>query len=317
MRCTCSSRRIGWIALLLGGCTTALPPQFARPALPMPPAVAAHYALPGEVMLRASLQQQDRIDGSLVAGDERAEFHLLLPPGPPRPLVVLVPILAGGDALMQALAVRMLARGFAVGWCDRVASALRPPQRGPDLERLFRRTVVHQRMLLAWARSSGPVDGSHTFVLGVSLGGMVTAVLMAVEPEVEAAAMCLAGADLPDLILHSRENRVLHWRDFRRQVDGIGDFSVGAELRRDLVSDPLHLAPFVPTDKVLLVEAHFDDVVPPWNQMVLWEAFGRPRRFSLPLGHYSAALAINPILDAVGEFFRARLADAAAAATPQ
>lgn len=314
MRCTCSSAALAALA----ACTTALPPAQPRPPLPLPAATLQRYALPGPVTLAQWQPHAGGGDGELVSAGELARVHLLRPPGASRPLIVLVPILAGGEQLMRAIAERMVARGFAVGWCDRVAAAMRPPQRGAELEQLFRRTVVQQRMLLAWARTSELVDGSRCFVLGVSLGGMVGTALAAVEPQLCAAAICLGGADLPDLVLHSREGRVLQWCAFRRDQDGLSGRGIADELRARLDSDPLHLAPHVPTGKVLLVEAAFDDVVPPHNQIVLWEALGRPRRFTVPLGHYTAALAMNPILDAVGSFFAEALAaaDASAASPP-
>jgi hypothetical protein len=50
------------------------------------------------------------------------------------------------------------------------------------------------------------------------------------------------------------------------------------------------------------VHATLDEVVPAANQDALWESLGRPRRLLLPLGHYSAALALWPILAAVDDF---------------
>ena len=47
----------------------------------------------------------------------------------------------------------------------------------------------------------------------------------------------------------------------------------------------------------------FDDVVRPRYQQLLWEALGRPARMTVPLGHYTSALALGPILNAVSDFF--------------
>jgi dienelactone hydrolase len=289
----------------LSGCVTEPAPRHPRTALPLPPEVAARYALPGPVI--ATHEQTSargrEVQGELRAGAERVRFHLLLPEGRPRPLVLLVPILSGGDSLMQILAGQLAGRGYAAGYCERAGSAMRPPQHGPDLELLFRRTVVQNRMLLAWARTSPLVRGQEAFVLGISMGGMVGTVLTAVEPDVRAAVLCLAGGDLGDLVLHSREGRVLSWIDWRRSEEGAGRGEIETELRRSLLSDPARLAPYVTTERVLMVSALFDDVVPARNQDLLWEGLGRPRRMFVPTGHYTAALAINPILDAAGSFY--------------
>ncbi len=296
----------------LAACTTAPRPAHPRPALLPPAELLAPYALPGPVAL-TSLERgpitrhSTRLTGTLDAGWERTCFELVLPTAAaPAPFVLLLPILAGGEELMTIVADGLADRGFAVGWNRRAGSALRPPQRGPDLEELFRRTVVHNRMLLAWARRSPLVDGRATAALGLSMGGMVGAVLMAAEPDLGAAALCLGGADLATVTVRSAEPRVIRWRQWRAEADGAGPWQIGAELGDSLRSDPRHLAPYVATERILLVAATLDQVVPWPNQQLLWEAFGRPQRLCLPLGHYTAALALNPILDAAAAFFATR-----------
>ena len=222
---------------------------------------------------------------------------------------------------MRGLARRMTERGFHAAWCDRVAPALSQGQRGPDLEQLFVRTVLHQRALLDWLRHGGAgPEPRAVFALGVSLGGMVAAALAAVEPDLDGVAICLAGADIPSIVLDSGEARVEHWRRWRMTEDGLGAASLRQELQRCLQSDPARLCAFVPTEHVLLVRSSLDEVVRPAHQDLLWEALGRPRRLTVPLGHYASALAIDSIVDTVAGFFRdrqgaCRLA-ADAAATP-
>src|SRR5262249_13089786 len=219
---------------------------------------------------------------------------------------LLVPILAGGDDIMRGIARRIVATGFHAAWCDRVAAALCPPQRGADLERLFERTVLHQRALLAWLRP-GPIPAPPaTFGLGVSIGGMIAAVLAAVDPDLDGLAICLAGADLPAIVLDSDESRVVHWRQWRMTTDGIGTATLRQELQQTLLSDPARLAPFAATERILLVHATLDEVVRPPHQDLLWEALGRPRRILIPLGHYTSALAIASTIAWVTPFFGER-----------
>src|SRR5262249_27384150 len=159
-------------------------------------------------------------------------------------------------------------------WCDRVAPALSPPQRGPDLEQLFVRTVVHQRALLAWLRQPAGPQPPAVFALGVSLGGMVAAALAAggTGPargrprRPGGVAICLAGADIPSIVLDSGESRVERWRRWRMTEDGLGVASLRQELQRCLQSDPARLAAFVPTEHVLLVRSSLDEVVKPSHQ---------------------------------------------------
>lgn len=307
-------------ALVLGGCAFRAAPHFPRPALAVPTEAKEQFALPGPV----ELLKIDAVDGpSVMVGDlscgpETVHFHLYTTARAEAPLVLLVPILGGGEELLRTMARRFVQRGYHAIYCDRAGSALRPPQRGPELQTLLIRTVLHQRIALAWTADCRQVRPLATFACGVSMGGIVTTLLTAVEPSLDGSAMCLAGADLPQILADSSEGRILRWRDWRQREDGLTATQIDLELRQHLRTDPLRFAPYVATDRVFLVAANFDEVVRPQQQDLLWEALGRPQRVSVPLGHYTAALALDPIVSSIADFFddrRARISASGAATT--
>lgn len=304
-------------ALPTAACTWVEAPAWPRPPLPLPDAVALRYELPArpECPEPAAPDPNGVEHGELRCGTEQVRYHLHRCPERARGLVLLVPILAGGEQLMNTVATRLVARGFHVGWCNRVAAALSPPQRGPELESLFRRTVLHQRALLDWLCARPGFEDLPVFALGISMGGMVSTVLTAVEPRIRAAAICLAGADLPGIVLDTAEHRVQRWVHWRTATDAIGRSSLQQELERYLTSDPLRLAPYVAADRVLLVSASLDEVVTGPHQDLLWEALGRPRRLSVPFGHYSAALALDAIVASAARFYADRAGAAEVPAT--
>lgn len=322
---------VALIALCMAAaCATRPAPPWPRPALPIPPELAARYEVPGPVVERNLVQIGGDGDlsfwrGQLDAGPERAEFHVVWPAGHDPsaqqrpatatgsttaadrlPFVLALPILAGGQEVMWIVAQDLAARGYLVAWPRRVESALKRHHRGAELEEVFRRSVVHARMLLAWARELPSVDGDRTAVFGVSLGSMIGAALMAVEPGLKAGALCLAGGDFPDMLMVSDEPRAVRWRRWRIEDDGLAKSSLRRELSRELRSDPARLGPYVATDRVFLVAAKYDTVVPVRHQDLLWESLGRPERMRIPFGHYTAAVVIYQILDAATAFFRAR-----------
>lgn len=286
--------------LALAGCRVTDQPSFARPAL-----VAPVAEVPCPELVELQQHGPTRQTGLLVAADEEVHFELrrVADDGVPRSLVLLVPILAGGKELMSVVAQRMLGEGFDVAFCERAGSALTAPQRGPELEELFRRTVLHQRLLLAWLRSRDDA-ARHVHVLGLSMGGIISTVLAAEEPTLDRVAVCLAGADLPRMVLVTSERRVHSWLNWRRETDGFGADTLRWELQQFLRHEPARFAPRVPTDKVLFVSASLDTVVPKRNQQLLWEALGRPRRLVVPFGHYTAALAMDRVIHAAANHFR-------------
>ena len=303
-------------ALTVAACTTTPRAPHPRPPRPIPADVAAAFAVPGPVIEQTLVPVGGTDDlaffrGRLRAGTEETEFNLVRPVAAdgssPARLAILVPILGGGSELMWIMSGFLTARGWAVAWTERIASGMRPPQRGPDLESLFRRTVVHNRMVLDWADTQPDLDADPGFVVGVSLGGMVTSALLAVDPRIAGGAVIISGGDLPNLVPKSREGRVARWLAWRAVEDGAGHRDVARELELHMLSDPARLGAFVDARKVLMVSASFDTVIPPDNQDILWEAFGRPRRVHVPLSHYSAAIALVPIMERVHKFLTTRL----------
>lgn len=304
------------LGLALAGAACTYQPAPTRPRPVLPPAIPAHVAAPtlappttkqltqvGADRWRGELQAPP-VEGA-AADAEVVEFELWRTAGERRPLVLLVPILAGGAALMESVGRRLQERGFDIAFCGRAGAALKPPQRGPELEELFRRTVLHQRLLLAWLRAPEHAPPSATFVLGMSLGGIVATAVAALEPELTGVAICLSGGDLPRLVTASSERRVQAWVDWRRRHDGVGTDELVWELDRYLALEPVAMAASVATAKVLFVTAEFDTVIPRANRQILWEALGRPAQFSVPWGHYSAILAIDPIVGAAAAHFHA------------
>ncbi|MGK0351342.1 MAG: pimeloyl-ACP methyl ester carboxylesterase [Planctomycetota bacterium] len=305
------------LTVCLTACTVQPAPRYPRPALlRAPPPVA----MPKLVEL--AHHDNGRSKGILVGEGEQVQFEIRRaastpnpagisdpigtpnPIGPARPMVLLVPILAGGSELMGLVAQRLAAHGFDVAFCKRAGRALSPPQRGPELDELFRRTVLHQRLLLKWLRDANrPPPSLH--VLGISMGGIISTVLAAIDQDLRSAAICLAGADLANLMLFSSESRVQKWLTWRQETDGIGLDSLHWELSQSLSHEPARYAASVPTEKVLFVSAALDTVVPRRNQSLLWEGLGRPERLDVPFGHYTAAVALDRVIGAAADHFHA------------
>ncbi|MBL8725987.1 MAG: hypothetical protein JNK49_18220 [Planctomycetes bacterium] len=284
-----------------------MPPEQPRPALPLPAAAATALAAttPTPHLQQLEPTSATTFRGELRGNGETVRFQFWHRPGPPRPAVVLVPILAGGAGLMATIAGQLDGLGYDVLLAERVGSAMVPPQRGPDLDLLFQRTVLHQRLLLAWLEDPGPAFAPPParFLFGVSVGGIVATATAALEPRLDGLAVVVSGADLGSLVTDSREGRVERWLDWRLRTDGAARGVVAAELRSCLTLEPLAMAAAVPTRKVLLVHGRFDEVVPGANQDWLWEAFGRPQRLLLPAGHYLAAAALGTVLSKADQHF--------------
>ena len=216
------------------------------------------------------------------------------PPGARPPLIVVSPILAG--PVDDYLASRFLSwqatkAGLSTFFLHQETVILRPERDAVGLEAFLRESVRDNIKALDLFVELPEVDPSRLGSIGVSLGAIRGVVLLACEKRLRASVLALAGADLASMVRTSEESLVLRYLGGRAAREGMSREEVAAEIGRWLVSDPLHLAPAVETERVLLVLGRFDTHVPYENGLLLRRTLGEPETYILPWGHYSSVLA--------------------------
>lgn len=229
-----------------------------------------------------------RITFPSVDGEE-AVGHMLLPPGRgPHPGVLVFPILAGSHVVSEGLAKALVDRRFAV---------LRLERRGLDLDRAqdfdgpatrLEQAVLDARRIVAWFGDRPEVDEGRLAVAGISLGGILAATLLGIEPRVRAGFLVLTGGGVAEILYDSREKPVRRFRDRLMEARGLEtreQFLAAVRPSTERI-DPLRYAQGVDPRSVLLASGRFDRVVPPDRTQALWEALGRPVWIRLPVGHY-------------------------------
>jgi len=132
------------------------------------------------------------------------------------------------------------------------------------------------RALMAWhrARTSAPCG-----VVGLSLGGYLAAVLASVAPETAFCACLMPVVDLPALMWSNGEGTAE-----RRQAEEAG-ISFEHFCRAMAVHAPLAHRLLLPRERVLLVGARADRIIPPIHTEVLHQHWGEPRLCWIPGGH--------------------------------
>ncbi len=219
----------------------------------------------------------------------QAIAHLLIPPGPgPHPTVVVFPILAGSHVVSEALAKALVNRGYAVAHLERETLEFAGPADPEFPGRVLRTAILDARRLLDFLITHPELDPHRMAAGGVSLGGMLAAILMGVDERVRAGFFFMAGGDFAQMMAVTKEKPI---RAFRRRVieeralDGPEAF---ARLMGPVLDpiDPLRFAPALDPRDVLLISARWDQVVPPDHTRSLWEALGRPTWRRVPSGHY-------------------------------
>jgi hypothetical protein len=159
----------------------------------------------------------------------------------------------------------------------------------------YRTSVVDLRRLLDWAETRSDVDQSRIGIVGFSMSALVAATLMGNDARISSAVLMMGAAELGD-VFASCGNRA---GEVRRHVLENYGWSLGQY--RDFFAklfgpaDPVRYRGHYNPEKILMIDASFDDCMPRAARDALWEATGRPERISLPYRHRGAFYSITPL----------------------
>lgn len=208
------------------------------------------------------------------------------------PLVVLTPPSQGTFAA-RYLARRYARRGFHAAVLVPDGDYLVPGLDPDALEAKLRGALVAARTVVAALGTSPRV--SRVVYLGISAGGIFGALLLAVEPRVERAALIFPGGDIPLLAATSEESTV---RDFRESwaERGVDAAALRRVLAATIKTDPIRLAPSIDPGRVLLFLADSDTLVPLPCGLALREALGQPETWLISGQHEVAGCSFGFVL---------------------
>lgn len=248
-----------------------------------------------------------RLRGETEAFKQRFEWWQAREPGR-RPAILVTPILGGGESLARGHCLAFTAEGLHVALVDRGPRVLAGHWPVGDVEKFLRRAIAARRAVLDWVEGQEQVDPRRLAAFGISMGGIVTSVLLAVEPRLQSGVIALAGGDIARIVRDSDENRLVRYREAKAAEHLTDEAGVEQMMRAALPSDPARLARHVDPRRVLFVTSRWDQVVPLRQQELLWDAFGRPARYDLPSGHYAGILFLPHVMGLANRWLAGRFA---------
>jgi hypothetical protein len=238
--------------------------------------------------------------------DGPAPFEFYVPEGPgPFPAVLITPLLGRLVFLEDLFFEKTFARYFAARGV--AAAVIRRPifefdsRQGLEQLKLYLdEAVLRNRNVFDRVRGIKSVDPERVGSFGMSFGAVANALWAASDPRPFRHVFALAGESLADVFMESRDPLMRSYLSAALRKSGLEPHDLRSELTRLFSPDPKDVCRSIPKEKILLVLALFDRVVPFRRGMAFRETLGRPKTYFLPLGHYSALLA--------GPFLRSRLA---------
>lgn len=199
-----------------------------------------------------------------------------------------------GDRLCRTIAKYLVKRGFACFVAiqlfhpRRISENLRP--RFPNIEPeewfdLYRDCVIEMRQMVDWASENQEIVKSNIFVLGISLGGIISAIAMGVEDRIKAGIFSVAGGNFESLEWQKKAGKNLSnvesseiEQKFRRYVAEVTEkgFENVIPGKKSYLYDPVTFGYRLKERPLLMIEAMWDELFPRKSILDLWEACGEP-----------------------------------------
>ncbi len=225
----------------------------------------------------------------------------------PHPLVLITPILGKKYEIEQSFAEFFANQGYACAIVHRKRLRLLPNEDLSQIEDYLRSSVIRLRMAIDWLEKQEKVNPNAIGTFGISFGGALNTILGGIEPRTKCHIIALAGGPIADVIIYSHERTIRRYRNQFMKLRGIDEEQLRRRLHASLISDPIQFANFVDARNVFLFIAMFDMIVGRKHARKLAKAFGYPKSYYVPLGHYTATLAIPFVRVKAAQFLDSNL----------
>jgi dienelactone hydrolase len=281
------------LLLLLAGCQVA--PRPDAPVKPVcEPFAGSEYCADAPLDIKITTPKTNGATQSLRqeelsfvgAGGKRVSATLTLPASEkPVPCVILVHGLGGSRTDMALLSLPLVGKGWATltidlpGHGERVRPGDKPlPDLSlSELHQLSARAVIDLRRATDVLSSRKEIDPKRLGLVGVSLGAILGADFVTVEPRVKSAALWSGGAGWAELLTKSEHPFAKKWRT-RESKEKI------QAAMNDL--EPLALLPKATGKKWLFLWGDTDTIVPTACCQALFDAAPSPKeKLVFPGGH--------------------------------
>jgi dienelactone hydrolase len=157
-------------------------------------------------------------------------------------------------------------------------------------------TLIDMRRLIDWAEGRPEIDADRIGLIGFSHGAMLAPALAAQEPRISATVLVMGGADPHEVIARCIGARTEGVQEHARQTFGWSRDEMAAIL--DPIYDPINAANSpgrIDPSRVLIFDAGRDECVPESARNSLWEAMGRPERYTIDANHRHAFYTMTPL----------------------
>ncbi len=231
-------------------------------------------------------------------------------PATKAPMVFIVPPIVGETVLDRRMAARLCANGIAASIVQLVKTV--EPEREVRDVRIHDESYIraaHGISVLIEAYGAQPQLSGRFGILGMSLGGMLSAYVAGADKRIEASVIIAGAGNAAGVLANSDQELVVKQREARLRALGLPDVASYEALLRSVIShDPLSVAGNIAPKSSYLFIANSDSTVPTRYQFELRNAIRDPLVFVMRAGHTSGIVKAATLhAGKITSFFAKRL----------
>jgi len=229
------------------------------------------------------------------------------------PAIVVSPILGGDHDIERVLCGDLTRHGFHAIIVDRRLPGVPKIE---AFEEAIKDMVAARRRAIDWLETRPEVDAARIGAYGISLGGMNTAILAAVEPRLKATVIAMAGGPFGRVLAESVEGEAVELQHAYGVKEGATKAerdALAARATEAIPTCPLQLAKYADPRKMILFATTRDTSVPTACQELLDAAYNHDcETYTFPTGHYTAIWYLPFLLTNARRFLDERFAEVGA-----
>lgn len=158
----------------------------------------------------------------------------------------------------------------------------------------YRVSVIGVRQIIDWAGSTGEINKEQIAVVGISLGGFISAISMGIDRRISAGVFLVMGGNYENPVWvkkkgdshqeaedYEAQNR---YRQYLAEVAEKGLENV-TPVKKSYLTDPVTFASYLRKRPVMMINALWDGRVPRQTTLDFWEACGKPDIRWFPTSH--------------------------------
>jgi len=177
----------------------------------------------------------------------------------------------------------------------------------------YQTSVIDIRQTIDWSRENKNIDKDHIALIGVSLGGIISAISMGVDERIGAGVILVAGGNYqsPTWLRMTKPGRSEAeyarsqniYTQYLREVEEKGVDNV-VPANKSYLTDPMTFAVYLRQRPLLMLNARWDERIPKQSTVDLWEASGKPEIKWYPATHASIWLLYPFLLKEITSFLK-------------